>query len=246
MIKIKDVYALPSNVRDLTDWCFREEWVPEVFNTFQISSELFEILSKENRLVVKTLINENYDGERIAEMHTLWFDEKPFAIVQAAGRSGCDHRARWITDQATYVALVGYLLKHLHDTNVFMPSDVVDPEAEVFEEELLSFYGKDFAKNLGIESEPRRRDVLLLANERSLVPGLPTDMYLVMLKVGAPDVADYIRRGSYVLKKHRLLTKEELLEKNPRVVEVNDSDGRDRVYLFEPCARPVNERIDSI
>lgn len=153
MIKYKDIYAIEGVTLALTDWVIDDAWFPEIDATSRFS-EVLEQLQQDNRLVVKQVVYKNFDGERYAAMHTLWFDGKPMAIVQDAGRGGRDYKQRWVTDVKTYGEALAYLLLLSLELN-----DVIDPEELVYEEHVCSFYGSDFSKTLGFENEIARTDV---------------------------------------------------------------------------------------
>jgi hypothetical protein len=243
MIKLKDIYAIVGKPVKLTDWVLRDEWFPEIDSTMTHIDESLEQLEEDKRLVLKELLNKNYDGERIAVMYSIWFDGRPVAVVQNAGRSGRDHAARWVTDTDAYAALLAYLLTFSRPNDT---RDITDPNVELYEEEICHFYGTDFAQELGFTTEARRKDVILMGTNHGVLEGEAINSYLALLKAGAADVPEYVRRGSAVLKKQRLLPTEELMRRNPRIVESNLTDKYDRVYLYHPCERPVDAVVLSI
>ncbi len=244
MLTLNEVYALPGKPVPLTDWVLRQDWFPELGGIWRDSTEVLEAMERDARLTVSQLMDDYIDGRRTRAMHTLRFDGKPVAIVQNAGREGDDHRKRWVTDREVYAELLAYLCKQMLEAGD--SDDFADPTQPLYEEEVFHFYGDDHAARFGYESEPRRKDVLVIANERSVCPTLPTDHLLVFLKAGVEDVPEFVRRQAFVMQKVRQLTEQELLEGNPRIVEVNKQDGIDRVYLFRPCKRPLNQPVQSL
>lgn len=243
MIKLNDIYALKGTATPVNSWVIQDHWFSELSSLSNNLNEIADVLEQEGRLTLKCLVNKNYDGERIATMFSVWFDDKPVLLVQDAGRGGRDHQQRWVTGHTAYLELLTYLMAHLLKLE---PDTVEDPQSERYEEEVLRFYGTDFGPELGFESAPRREDVLLLPCTRGLLSSVPPDHSVAMLKIGAKDLPEYVRRGAAVLQKVRLLSTEELQADNPRIVEGNNAEGLDRVYLFKPCERPLGALVQSI
>lgn len=79
-----------------------------------------------------------FDDRRTWRLASVWFDGKPFMVIQNAGREGDDHYKRFVTDEETYVATVTYL-KTLCPAAVTKVEDVVGPNDEVVG--LTEFYG---------------------------------------------------------------------------------------------------------
>lgn len=240
MMKISKIFELPSQELKLEDWVLRGDWFPELPDPHRLeSSEVLAVLAAEGRLAVKQLVYLYVDGSRDASMHTLWFDGTPVAIVQNAGRSGRDHQRRWVTNGPVFLALEQYLVsKMLSDEDL----DVVDPESEVYEEEFLCFYGNDFTAQFGIELEPRRQDVLLLPVTRGVMASYNDDRhYLAQLPENAPEPAEYLRRGAFVLRRVREFSREELEQENPRINMIADANGYERTLLYVLHPRPSGE-----
>lgn len=145
-MKLKTVYTLPATHVALTDWVLRDDWFLEIPDVNNRISDVLEELEKEGRLKVKCLVDVYIDYRRYAAMHTVWFDELPVFVVQNAGREGNDHFNRWVTDLPRYVQLLNYLQSKIPLEGY---SEAVDPEKEVFPEEIFYFYGTDFSGQLG-------------------------------------------------------------------------------------------------
>jgi hypothetical protein len=81
------------------------------------------------------------DGRRYAILGSLWFEGKPFAVVESAGREGGDHVEVVITDSATLEAADLFIKQHCrYEGN--LPYEVKDPDKPI--EDLGKFYGHDF------------------------------------------------------------------------------------------------------
>lgn len=247
-IKINDIYALPSTTEDLIQISLKGRWIPELSNVIgDWDCPLTEGIVEDNRFVIKTLIDETYDGSRYSYMGTIWFDGKPVLIVQEAGRSGRDHFKRWVTDKDTYVEMLAYLVAMLTENpEMAEDEDFVDPEMEVYPEELLHFYGNSHLQKFGIEPEPAMDGVNLIRNESGLMADLPRDQYLVFLRKFVPDVPEYIRRQGFVLQKVRLLPVDEITASNPRILKVSEDNGEDRVFLYKKATAPAGTYVQPV
>lgn len=51
----------------------------------------------------------NFDGNRIWELASAWFEGVPFAVIQRAGRSGQDHQQYFITNANVFIQATAYL-----------------------------------------------------------------------------------------------------------------------------------------
>jgi hypothetical protein len=89
------------------------------------------------RVELKFYKDFNFDYRRIWALASVWFDGKPFMIVQNAGKEGDNHYKRFVTDEATYKEA----LKYLSSIVLFADKpveDVVDADADI--PNLTSFY----------------------------------------------------------------------------------------------------------
>lgn len=102
-----------------------------------------EALYKQTRLVVKTHgWHDCHDGRRYAILASLWFDDKPFAIVQSGGREGDDHVAVFVTDLTTKRKADIFMRDEMCVVGREEPT--VDPEGDI--PDLCRFYNCDFAE----------------------------------------------------------------------------------------------------
>jgi hypothetical protein len=245
MITLNTIYALPCETLNLAHVGLREDWFPELEST---GSDLYAIQDqlvtdgRLGRLMVKQVLYHYIDGERDASMNSLWFDGQPVALVQNAGRGGRDHQAQWVSNEIGYRALMQYLRDLMAQAN---PLQITDPDEPHFEETFLSFYGFHFAETLGFTPEPCRSDVMLMPSH-NVLPGLPENSAVVLLRVAAPDLPMYIRRGGAVFRHERLLQTDELTLRNPRIVEIHKELGFDRIHLFLACDRPKDTPVQSV
>ncbi len=241
-ITLNDVYALPGTPQDLREWVLRERWFPEVPNlAYDITTEVLETLQAEGRLRVVELAAPYIDGNRVAELRTLWFDGAPFAVVQDAGRGGDDHRRRWVTDAKAYAAALQYLLQHL--VLNARTEDLVNPEAPFYPEEVLNFYGHDFATQLGFAPEPRNDQYQFLGESTRFLGG-PDNGLMLVLFAGDAAPAEFVRRGGTVMRFEREPNEAEIAI-NPRLATGPD-DGNQRCLWYRVCERPADAPVVSI
>lgn len=237
MLTLNDIYALPGKPIALTEWVLRADWFPELGSVWQDSSGVLDALAAAGRLTVTEIINDYIDGRRIVTMHTLRMDGKPFMVVQNAGREGDDHRRRWVTDEEAFHQALHHLTMHMaeQDGNT---TDLVDPEAPQFVDEILCFYGMDFTARLGFDAEAKRTDILML-QAADVFPTAERGQVVVFTKKDAPPLAETIRRGGRVYARLCGLSRSEIQSHNPRVIEMCKEDGYASVELYRPAARPA-------
>lgn len=246
-IKVKDIYALPSTLLDLTQTMLKSRWVPELsYLIHDFGTEVSAAIVGEGRFVIKSLVDETYDDRRYSQMCSIWFDGKPVLIFQEAGRSGRDHFKRWLTDKVAYAEMLSYLIEKLSDEPETELDDLIDPDTEVYPEELLCFYGNSHLQQFGIETEPAMEGVSILQNERGLLAGVPRDEYLIFLRDFVQDIPEYIRRQGFVLQKIRLIPTEEISASNPRILEVTKANGEDRVFLYQKATAPDGTYVQPV
>ncbi len=244
MLKLKEVYALPAQPVDLTQYVLREEWIPELQGSLDLyNGELLEELQTEQRLQLKCLVDDYIDGHRVVQMHTLWFDGHPLCIVQNAGRSGRDHSRRWVTDPRQYLQMLAYLVSKIKvEAN---DNDLADPEEVVYEEEVFCFYGSDFASRFGYTTSERTPGYLVFPRGEHLVPGASSELVLVSLDSRAGEPAEFIRRGSFVMQRYRALSRAEL-DLNPRLEAALIEGAVPRYFWYRQAARPDDQPVVSV
>lgn len=244
MLQIKELYDLPYNALDLNNWVLRDDWFPEINTvTSLLGGSALEKLQAEGRLQVRELVNVYGDGHRITEMCTVWFDGEPVFIAQNAGRSGRDHRKRWLTNTPRYWALLGYLFSMSDCEDEAL--ETIDPSTLVYEEDVFNFYGQDFSAQFGYKTEPRTPGYCLLPHAEGIVPGSTPGWVLVMLGKSVAQAAPFIRRGGCVMQLLRPLSQAEL-DSNPRMTQALEGTEFDRYVWYVSAARPDNTVVLSV
>lgn len=126
-----DLYAMEPLRVFKQPWVFSDFFEPEV-NTDQIPDEA------NLRVEARTLADPYIDGERCCTLMTLWLDDRPFGILQLAGRGGRDHREGFVTDEAVYWEALAYLLSlQVHEEREVLWNSI---PADQPSRELTSFY----------------------------------------------------------------------------------------------------------
>ena len=80
---------------------------PDLFSTTVSDVDERELNKK---ILTKTVKYHSYDGYRIWEMLSVWFEDKPFMISMNAGRGGRDDNKLIITDKQLYANASSYLV----------------------------------------------------------------------------------------------------------------------------------------
>lgn len=239
-MKLKDVYALPATLLDLNEGHLRVNWFPEISDAsyFFHKSAFLSTLFAQGRFALRQLHHENFDGERTASMHTLWFDGKPVAIVKDAGRGEADENTRWVTDRYQFAALCAYISEVMDPQGD--ESDFIDPEKEMYPDEVFALYGGTISAKFGIAEEPVMPGLSILWEFGRKMRNVPTDHELVLAEHLLANLPMYIRRGGYILRFVRGITEQEKLD-NPqyKLTPV----GEERFYWYAPCERPSNDAV---
>jgi hypothetical protein len=105
MTTARQLYSLPS------------EDLPYECTVFSIAEHLYEVqndipydLDTESLpFEIKVLKDHCFDGRRTWTLKTVWWEDKPFMIVQNAGREGRDHVDRFITSVPQYKKFIAAL-----------------------------------------------------------------------------------------------------------------------------------------
>lgn len=247
MLKLQAIYSLPTKPVDLTNYVLRPNWIPELGGVLELDgdSELLQELQVEGRLTVNCLVDDYVDGHRIAQMHTVWFDGKPLLIVQDAGRSGRDFSRRWLTHPVEYQKLLQYLLSKVRVPDAV--GDVADPEALVYEDDVLFFYGRYFGDRFGFEREPQAEGYLIFRpwDTKGIVPVAPADHLLVAVHPDIQEPALYIRRQGFVAKYVRPLNDQELAS-NPKLAEPAFGEVVQTFHWYRESEVPADTPVLSV
>lgn len=139
MTTCNQIYAMPFT---LATWAAAKlaGRVLESADMFDLDYEKFEA-----QTTLQCCIHGEYDandGRRFAILSSLWFDGKPFAVIESAGREGDDHVRVVVTDLE-----VKYKAEYFVQTNCRrevrgsrQPTTPADEDLE----NLGIFYGQDF------------------------------------------------------------------------------------------------------
>lgn len=138
MTTCNQIYAMP-NLPDACPWA-REKLMGRVLD----NCDMFDVDSAklEAQADLACRIHGEYDaqdGRRFAVLASLWFEGKPFAVVESAGREGDDHVRVVVTDWA-----LKYKAEHYVRMNCWRPSRADETNADEDLESLGVFYGIDF------------------------------------------------------------------------------------------------------
>ena len=75
----------------------------------EVEDHLWGYESSNEKIIIKTLKDFDFDGRRRWTLRTIWFEGNPVMITQNAGREGDDHRERYITNINMYTEMVNYI-----------------------------------------------------------------------------------------------------------------------------------------
>ena len=91
------------------------------------------------RIEIRWAKYHNLDYRRYWALGSIWFDGRPFMIIQNAGREGDDHYRRFITDDDTYREAARYLKSIELVTESALDSAIVPLDVDL--PGLTEFYG---------------------------------------------------------------------------------------------------------
>lgn len=244
MLKLKDVYELPSTQVPLTDYVITEKWIPEVATYSEdFEHSMLVLVEKEGLLQVKQLVYKQAEGDRFAALYTIWYLNLPVALVQTAGRGGRDHFNRWITNPDLFRSMCQYLRSKMQKAEDL--DDVHDPEMLVYPEEVFHFYGNYFGDELGYPAEEKTKGFRLMTGSWRIIPGSVPEYVLVTAEAKFEPMPEFIRRNECVFQKVGRVSDGELAP-NPRVAEVSNENGHSQIYWYKPVSRPDNVKILSV
>ena len=90
----------------------------------------FPYADLQKRVEIRVMQHVNWDFRRYWRLATVWFDSEPVMVIQNAGREGDDHAQRFVTHEATYRAMISYLLSLVDFTPTSL-CDVVGVDDEI-------------------------------------------------------------------------------------------------------------------
>lgn len=241
-ITLRSVYQIQGTPTVLTDGVtLCAKWFPEVDGIeMQLYGRLPKKLEEDGRLKVVCLFSKNFDGERGASMHTLWFDGKPVAIVKNSGRGGDEDSHRWITDPVQFTALCTYLWMVL-EAGSGPDSDIVDPDTLLYPEEVFGVYGGYYGDLFGIAREEPAKGILILWDLRAKhLKNVPAEGELVIGEPCVKEMPEYIRREGYVMQRVRAVSEQEMKD-NPNLA--NGHPNEKLFWYVEHPDAPLNAVI---
>lgn len=100
-----------------------------------------------DRVEIKEIVSYCFDGRRVWDLNTVWFDGMPVMVIQEAGRDGDDHTDNYVTDYPKYREMVNYILSLPKDNDncTRLNPDTDEPNLTTFYNHTLSdFYDPDF------------------------------------------------------------------------------------------------------
>lgn len=246
MTTFQSIYKVDAPVVSMTDHAPSSWWFPEVTDLDTSDEDLCKRLDNQGRMQVKLVGHDNGDGYRYATLVTIWYNGCPVMIVQEAGRGGRDHQRRWITDVLEYKALCRYLRSQIIVNIDPDEDDIVSPDAFVYAEDLYNFYGATFGDAYNIEIEKQHPGFMLMRNGREgspqYVANENVEEYLVFMSDTVAAAPEYVRRGSFVMRRVAELSEHEY-ESNEALRNICDTQGYEKCYWYLPVERPLNTTI---
>lgn len=139
-MKAKDIYALSRkhHIKGDTDIYTLSSLLE---NMYDLSFGQFDE-EKNKKILIRSVHYQDYhDAGRGWELSAVFFEEKPFAILQEAGRSLSDHQELLITNKDLLKDVIGYI------------KEISSPEKEALEshafytedDDVSNFYGHDLS-----------------------------------------------------------------------------------------------------
>lgn len=123
-MKPNELYQCKPDKEDKDVYKVRD-FFPEVYNIYDFDEDHYVNLT---RFSIKYYADPYIDGYRVWRLASIWIDNKPFMVIQLAGRGGRDHTGKFITDSELYVKCVQYLQSFCPIVNDF---DVFNPEEDI-------------------------------------------------------------------------------------------------------------------
>ena len=122
-----------NQVRNLAGYHYNH--VPEVAKDFFTQAYTISL----NRVEIRFLKDWCFDGSRVWQLATVWFDGDPVMIIQNAGHEGDDYTNRFITHVGNFIKMCAHIRGLLPVESSEFINDLVDADQQI--EELTNFYG---------------------------------------------------------------------------------------------------------
>lgn len=120
----------------------------ETYNLYDVKECFTDLYSKKisdvderelnKKILVKTVKYRSYDGRRIWQMLSVWFENKPFMISMKAGREGRDASRLIITDKQLHTDASSYLVDLMLNLE---KEDIKETNPDEDCDDLKYFYG---------------------------------------------------------------------------------------------------------
>lgn len=130
----KELYALPSE-SETQDLSYLKG---SYYNHVPELGEDWWIENGNDKVVIKTVKEFNFDYRRFWALRTVWFDEVPVMVIQNAGREGDDHDARYITNETAYREMIVYIKTLIPVEQIEELPDLLDENTDL--SSLTEFY----------------------------------------------------------------------------------------------------------
>jgi len=95
--------------------------IPELDDVYLYDADL-------SRIEVRFIKDWCYDGRRVWQLASVWFDGSPCMVVQNAGREGDDFSNRFITNRGVFSAMIEYIRKQTEQDDEVNETDSDRPE----------------------------------------------------------------------------------------------------------------------
>lgn len=107
-----------------------------LYDILQHIREYFDCDLENTKIETKVVRRINLDRRRYWQLASVWFEGKPFGVIQNSGREGRDHVNAFWTDAEVYSHAIQYLRE------LTPPSDTLEITSVTFDgDALLSFHG---------------------------------------------------------------------------------------------------------
>lgn len=107
-----------------------------MYDLLQHVAEYFDCDLENTKIEIRVVKRLNLDHRRYWQLATVWFEDKPFGVIQNSGREGRDHVKAFWTNADAYNNAIQYL------RDLTPPSDTIEIINVAFnDDELLSFHG---------------------------------------------------------------------------------------------------------
>lgn len=129
-MKPSEIYSLNPIKKTKEIWCLEKHISEDLVQHYNIDR------SKNEQIEIRYYADYCFDGRRVWEFFSVWFNNKPFMICEEAGREGDDHTREFITNKEVFLEAVQYLNSLSDEENSLC---VYNEDDEI--ENMGTFYG---------------------------------------------------------------------------------------------------------